>query len=97
MVGILSAASLEATKACINAGGSALPFAAARRRMPRQAVALKKNCGGTSPVSKISDSEDATAPLWNSEVLSVENPVGEPIPEFCHPSEDGSKRPSSVN
>ena len=74
-----------------------MPFAAARRRMPRQAVALKKNCRGTSPVSKISDNEDAAAPLWNSEVLSVENAVGEPIPEFCHPPKDGSKRPSSVN
>jgi hypothetical protein len=50
--------------------------------MPRQAVALKKYRGGTSPVSKISDSEDATAPLWNSGKLSVKHPVGDTVPEF---------------
>ena len=84
------------SSACLKGAGNALPLFSARRRMPRQAVALKKNRGGTSPVSKISDNEHATAALWNSEVLSVENAVGEPIPEFCHPSEDGSKVPSSV-
>jgi hypothetical protein len=64
--------------------------------MPRQAVALKKYRCGTSPVSKISDNEDATAPLWYSEVLSVKNPVGEPIPEFRQPPEEGAKVPSSI-
>jgi hypothetical protein len=64
--------------------------------MPRQAVALKENRCGTSPVSKISDNEDATAPLWNSEKLSVQDSVGEPIPEFDQPSEEGTKVPSSV-
>jgi hypothetical protein len=59
-------------------------------------VALKKNrCGGT-PVSKISDNEHAAAALWNSEVLSVENAVCDPIPEFCHPSKDGTKVPSVI-
>lgn len=91
-VGPKATASSAAARDC----GSVLPLFSARRRMPRQAVALKKNRGGTSPVSKISDNEHATAALWNSEVLSVENAVGEPIPEFCHPSEDGSKVPSSV-
>jgi hypothetical protein len=60
-------------------------------------VALKKYRCGTSPVSKISDKEDAAAALWNSEELSVKNSVGEPIPEFCQPPEHGSKRPSSVD
>ncbi len=64
--------------------------------MPLQAVALKKNRCGTSPVSKMSDNEHATAPLWNSEVLSVKNSVGEPIPELPQPSEQGSKVPASV-
>jgi len=64
--------------------------------MPLQAVLLKKNRCGTSPISKISDNEDATAALWNSKVLSVKHPVGEPIAEFDHPSEDGTKVPSSV-
>jgi hypothetical protein len=59
-------------------------------------VALKKNRRGTSPVSKMSDNEHAAAALWNSEVLSVQDSVGEPIPEFDQPSEDGTKVPSSV-
>jgi hypothetical protein len=64
--------------------------------MPPQAVALKKYRRGTSPVSKISDSEDATAPLGNSKVLSVKHSVGDAIPEFDHAPENGSKVPSSV-
>jgi len=65
--------------------------------MPRQAVTLKKYRYGTTPVSKMADNEHATAPLWNSEVLSVKNSVGEPIPELPQPAEQGSKRPSFVN
>jgi hypothetical protein len=64
--------------------------------MPEQAFALKKNRGGTSPVSKMRDNEHARPSLSQVEVLSVKNPVGEPIPELCQPSEEGSKRPSSV-
>jgi hypothetical protein len=86
--------------ACSNAvcseGGNDRPRFSARRRMPLQAVALKKNRCGTSPVSRISDNEHAAAALWNSEVLSVKNCVGEPIPELRQPSEEGSKIPSSV-
>jgi hypothetical protein len=44
----------------------------------------------------MSDNEDATAPLRNSKVLCVQNCVGEPIPEFCHAPEYGTKVPSSV-
>jgi hypothetical protein len=73
-----------------------LPRLAARRRIPAQAVALKKYRGGSAPVSKTSDNEDATAPLWNSEVLSVKNSVGEPIPEFCQRPEDGAKIPPAA-
>jgi SET domain-containing protein len=47
--------------------------------IPRQAFALKKNRGGTAPVSNISDNEDATAPLWNSSVLSVKNSPRHPV------------------
>jgi hypothetical protein len=61
--------------------------------IPLQAFALKKYRCGTSPVSKMSDNEHATAPLWNSEVLSVKNAVGEPIPEFAQPSEEATKIP----
>jgi hypothetical protein len=44
----------------------------------------------------MSDKEDAAAALGNSEVLSVENPVGDPIPEFCQRPEYGTHIPSSV-
>jgi hypothetical protein len=50
--------------------------------MPRQAVLVKKYRRGTAPVSKMSDNEDAMAPLRNSEVLSVKSPVGILVPEF---------------
>jgi hypothetical protein len=64
--------------------------------MPAQAFALKKYRCGTSPVSKISDNEDTTASLGNSEVLSVQHSVGPPVPEFFQPSEDGRKVPPFV-
>jgi hypothetical protein len=34
--------------------------------------------------------------LGHSEVLSVKNPVCEPIPEFAHPSKEAGKVESSV-
>jgi hypothetical protein len=63
--------------------------------MPRHAVALKKYRCGTSLISKTSDNEHATPALGYSEVLSVQDPVGPPVPEFAQPSEEGAKRPSS--
>ena len=90
--------SATACKAWCNIVGSALPRFSARRRIPRQAFAVKKYRCGTSPVSKISDNEHTTASLRDSEfevacshVLSVEHPICEPIPEFCQPCEEGSK------
>ncbi len=76
--------------------GNAFPRFAARRRIPAQARGLKKYRCGRPPVSKISDNEDAAPSLGYSEVLSVKNSVGEPIPELAQESEDGSKRPPSV-
>jgi hypothetical protein len=64
--------------------------------MHLQAVVLKKNRCGTSPVSKISDNEDATAPLWYSGVLSVNNSVGEPIPEFLKSGQETGERMAFV-
>ena len=64
--------------------------------MPRQAVALKKYRGGTLPASKISDKEDATASLWYAGELSVQDPVGPPVPAVPQEPEEGSKRPSGV-
>jgi hypothetical protein len=58
-------------------------------------VLLKKNRCGTSPVSKVSDNEHTAAALGHSEVLSVKNSVGEPIPEFDQAPENGTKVPSS--
>jgi hypothetical protein len=86
--------------ACSNAvcseRGNSRPRLAARRSIPAQAFALKKNRCGTSPVSKVSDNEHTAAALGHSEVLSVKHSIGEPIPEFCQAPEDGTKVPSSV-
>jgi len=77
-------------------GGNSLPRFAARRSMPAQAFALKKYRRGTPPVSKMSDNEEATAPLGHSEELSVQHSPGATIPEFPQRPEDGSKIPSAV-
>jgi hypothetical protein len=45
----------------------------------------------------MSDNEDAPASLGYSEILSVKNSVGDPIPEFDQHPEEGSKRPSVVD
>src|SRR6185437_14467076 len=77
--------------------GNILPRFSARRRMPRQAVELSQYRCGNSPVSSMSDNEDTAAALGYSEKLSVQNPVGDPIPALDQHPEEGSKRPSSVN
>jgi hypothetical protein len=82
---------VTACSACSSAGGNTLPLFSARRRMPLQAVALKKNRCGSSPVSKVSDNEHTLASLGHSEVLSVKNAVCEPIPEFSQRPEEDSK------
>src|SRR3546814_13414364 len=64
--------------------------------MPRRAVGRKKNRCGTSPASSICDNEQTAASLGHSKVLSVKHSVGEPIPEFDQPPEEGSKIPSAV-
>jgi hypothetical protein len=64
--------------------------------IPEQAFGLKKYRCGRSPVSKVSDKEHTAASLGHSEVLSVKNPVGEPIPELPQHPEEGSKIPSPV-
>jgi hypothetical protein len=77
--------------------GNSRPRRDARRRIPLAAFGLKKYLRGTGRVSKTSDNEHATAALGDSEVLSVQHSVGEPIPESPQVSEDGSKRPPSVD
>jgi len=85
-------------------GGRTFPRRSARRRMPAHAFWLKKNRCGTREVgSSTSDNEDTlpslghgTSVAVHSGVLSVQDPVGPPIPEVFQPPEEGSKRPSSV-
>jgi hypothetical protein len=89
--------SATAVSACAKAGGNVFPRFTARRRIPRQAVELSQYRRGSSPVSKISDNEDATPSLGYSEKLSVQNSVGDPIPAFDQHPEEGSKRPSVVD
>lgn len=79
-----------------------MPRASARAKTPLATLGLKKYDGGTSPIT-MSDNDD-TSPLVrdgsfdpvHSDILSVKNAVGEPIPAPCQRSEEGSKRPSSV-
>jgi hypothetical protein len=82
--------------ACSSIGGSCLSLFPARRRIPAHAFGLKKNRGGNVPTSKTCDNEDSTTALGNSEVLSVQDPVGPPIPELFQRPEEGTKVPSSV-
>jgi hypothetical protein len=56
--------------------------------MPAQAFGLKKYRCGISPVSNISDSEDALPPLRHAEVLRVKHCPCERIPEFIHRSQE---------
>ena len=44
----------------------------------------------------MSDNEEATAALWYSGILGIENPPGALIPAFPHEPEEGSKVPSFV-
>src|SRR5262249_53675508 len=74
--------------------GSSRPRLAARRMIPAQAFGLKKYRCGTSPVSKMSDKEQALAPLRHSEPLRVQACPCATIPEFIHLPDEGTKVPS---
>ena len=65
--------SATAMSARAKSGGKVFPRFSARRRIPRQARELKKNRCGSSPVSKMSDNEDATPSLGYSELLSIQD------------------------
>jgi hypothetical protein len=71
--------------------GNALPLRSALLKIPAHAVGLKKNLCGSTPVCKTRDNEDSTATLRDSEVLSVQHSVSEPIPEFDQRPEEGTK------
>ncbi len=65
--------------------------------MPEHAFAESEYLARCGPVvSKTSDNEHAAPSLAHSEVLSVQDSVGPPIPEFSQRPEDGSKIPSLV-
>lgn len=70
---IVGAVAATLASAACKASGNALPRFPARRRIPAQAVALKKYRGSTGPVSSIEDSEHATAPLRHSEPLRIKH------------------------
>jgi hypothetical protein len=61
--------------------------------MPRAAFGLKQYLSRCGPVSKTSDNDDATAPLRDAEVLSVQHSCGEPIIESPQRPEDGTHCP----
>jgi hypothetical protein len=42
----------------------------------------------------MSNNKDSSAPLWDSEVTSVQHSIGPPIPEFNQRPEEGTKVPS---
>ena len=73
-----------------------MPLRSALLNIPAHAVGLKKNLCGSTPVSKTRDKDDSTATLRDSEVLSVQHSVSEPIPEFDQRPEEGTKVFSSV-
>jgi hypothetical protein len=58
--------------------------------MPAAAFALKKYFAGTVR-SKTCHNEDATAALWDSEVLRVQYPPRHTIPEFIHFTDEPSE------
>jgi hypothetical protein len=62
--------------------------------MPAAAFGLKQYLCRSGRVSKMSDNDDATPSLGNSEVLSVQHSVGEAIPAFAQPPEDGTHPPA---
>lgn len=56
-----------------NCRGNVFPLFPARRRIPAQAVSLKKNRGSIFPVSSVEDSEHAAPALRHSEPLRVKH------------------------
>jgi hypothetical protein len=77
--------------------------------MPAQARSESENLGGTFPTSRISlkvaTNDEHPSPALrdgfgpssvHSAILSVNDPVGPPVPEFPQRPEEGTKIPSSV-
>ena len=80
-------------------GGKGLPLLLARLSIPWHALGLKEYRRSRSdppPASSTSDKKDTAASLGHSEELSVQNSPRQPIPEFIHLPEEGSKGSSPV-
>jgi hypothetical protein len=77
--------------------GNRRPRRRARSRIPAHARALKKYRDRWSPVSKISDNEDATSSLGHAEVLSVEHSVGDAIPDVDHELDERTECSSVID
>lgn len=77
-----------------SASGSTRSRRSARRKIPDAAFGLKQYFRRSGAVSKMSDNDDTTASLGDSEVLSVQHSVGEAIPAFAQPPEDGTHPPA---
>lgn len=67
----------------------------ARLRIPWAALEERKK-RGSGVVSKISDNEESTASLWDSEVTTVKDTVGERIAAFGQRRENDGEISSGV-
>jgi len=91
-------------RAAVSIGGRTFARFSARRSIPAHALWLKKNrCGTVEASARMRDNEDTLPSLGDgtrvsvhSDILSVQDSVGPPIPAFSQCPEEGSKRPSSV-
>ena len=85
---VIKAESTAAARAARKGSGNVLFRFPARRRIPAQALALKKYLGGIGPVSSTRHNEHTAAALGQAEILGVEHP-----PRDCS---RGSKDNTSV-
>ena len=85
-VGQVSNARICVSNAASSSSGKAFPLLSARLMIPAQAFALKKNRGGTSPVSSVDDKEHTLASLGHTEELSVQHSP-------CRPPHQARVRP----
>ena len=83
------------SSASASSADSSRPRFALRRMIPAAARADSENRGGAVGVRMSSttegENEHPSSSLGHSEVLSVENPVGPPVPEFPQATEERPK------
>jgi len=88
--GVVSTAASKAASKC---GGNNLPRFSARRRMPAHAFTERKYFGATlgSNISTSEHTEDPSATLGQTEVLSIKSSPSSRIPDSPKLSEDGKE------